>query len=138
MVKGWFSGGMEIGIYEISEVGDDYFKCVDLDWVGGPTNASVEITIGGAFETIREVLSEVDASNHGVTIYANHIDPDDSTIVFDAGGDITKNSFLRLTGFRLAPGDMNYGGDYYESPIEILQNDAVDNTKTVMLYMGNP
>ena len=127
---------IETGRYRITYVGSGYIQCADID--DGGTNTVVDVVIGGAFEFLQDALDETDASNNSVTIHVQSQGTFVSTTIdIDVGGgDKTKNTFKKIVGFNTSPGDMNYGGTYYQSPLEILQAGSIDNTKT-LLFDGN-
>lgn len=119
-------------IYEITAVDTNTFECANLTFAGTPGNDTVSVVIGG-MSFVQETLDETDATDHGVTIYIKDVDVLTASIDVNlGGGNNTKNTFKKIVGFNTSPGDMNYGGTYYESPIEILQNGSIDSTKTVL------
>ncbi len=121
------------GRYEITAVTDDE---ITLDGING-SDCDVDINIGGAFDALQDVLDETDATNHSVTIHVQSVPALAAKVDIDAGGgNNATNTFKRIVGFKTSPGDMNYGGTYYQSPLEILQAGSIDNTKTVLLDGG--
>ncbi len=124
---------VETGRYTITarDLDDDWFECEGIDGTG---DTDVYVVIGGAFSTLQEALDETDATDHSVTIHIQSEPTLTAQIDVDAGGgNNVKNTFKRLVGFNTSPGDMNIGGTYYQSPIEILQAGSIDNTKAVLL-----
>ena len=125
---------IDTGRYVITDrdpVGDDWIECEGIN--GDDDEIEVDVVIGGAFGTLQDALDETDASSHSVLIFTQSVAVLAAQIDIDAGGNNTKNTFKRIVGFNAAPGDMDYGGSYYESPVEILQNGSIDAGKTVLL-----
>ena len=123
---------VETGRYKITYVGTNYIQC---DGINGTASTDVDVVIGGAFSYLQDALDETDASNNSVTIHVQSQGTFVSTTIdIDVGGgNNTKNTFKKIVGFNTSPGDMNYGGTYYQSPLEILQAGSIDNTKAVLL-----
>ena len=125
---------VETGRYVITarDPGDDDW--IECDGIESDDDTDVDVVIGGAFDTLQNALDETDASDHSVTIYVQSVDTLGATLDIDSGdGNVTKNTFKRLVGFNTSPGDMNYGGTYYQSPLEILQAGSIDLSKCVTL-----
>ncbi|KKL21777.1 hypothetical protein LCGC14_2442040 [marine sediment metagenome] len=120
------------GIYEITVVGTGYIICGDMDDFG--LDDTVYVIIGGEF-LLQDALDETDATDHSVEIHIR----DNLTLVTTTidinmgGGNNTKNTFKKISGYNTSPGDMDYGGTYYQSPCEILQAGSIDNAKAVLL-----
>ena len=127
-------GGLHFsnGLYEIEAIAPDtsWIECEGFN----PSDDSNtgEATVGGAFDDLDTALSEVDANVFNVDMHVN-LDDDEAIIEVDAGGSSTRNTFLRILGYHLIPGDMSIGGEFYESPNEILRNGAIHADKAVEL-----
>lgn len=132
------NGVITVGIYEITTVATNYFICDGLEFVGAPGDGIVDIVIGGAL-WVQDALDKTIATDHSVTIYVKDVDTliTSSLDIDTGGGNNTKNTFKKIIGFNTSPGDMNFGGAYYESPSKILQNGSIDNTKTVLINGNN-
>ena len=123
------------GRYKITEAYDDYIILSGI--VSTADYNDTVLVIGGAFDDLQDALDETDATNHSTTIYVRSIATLAASIDIDmGGGNNTKNTFKKLSGYNTSPGDMNFGETYYQSPNEILQAGAIDNTKAV-LFDGN-
>ena len=125
---------VETGRYVITarDPGDDDW--IECDGIDSDDDTDVDVVIGGAFPDLQDALDETDASDHSVTIYVQNNGIVEAAIDVDAGGgNNTKNTFKRILGFNTSPGDMNYGGTYYESPIDILKNGSISSSKAVLL-----
>lgn len=117
------------GRYEITAVGTDVITCAGIN---GTDTALVDVRIGGALDTLETALDETDASSFDVTIH-NNLDEDlAGTITGSIGGSALKNTFKRVIGFNIIPGDMSVGKAYYQSPLDALIN-GVDESKSVKL-----
>ena len=123
---------VDTGRYKITDVdvGGDWIEC---DGINGAGNASVDIEIGGAFDTLHNACDDTSAAIYSVWIYTNLAETLAGAITITAGGSNTRNTFKRILGFNTVPGDMDRGGAYYESPFEILQNGIIDSSKTVVI-----
>jgi hypothetical protein len=55
------------------------------------------------------------------------------TAVDTGGGTVPQNSFKKVVGYKVVPGDIGLGGGLYQSALEILKAGAVDTGKCVTL-----
>ena len=118
------------GLYEITEVGSDYIKC---DGAMTMFLDTVSVIVGGEF-LLQDAIDETDATEHSVEIHVRDNLTLSSTIDIDAGGgSAVYNSFKRIKAYNTSPGDMDFGGTYYQSPYAILKAGSIDNTKAVLL-----
>ena len=125
------------GRYRITAVdpGGDW---IDVSIQGATGSATVTVKVGGAFDTLQNALDDTDASDHSVIIHTNLPQTLSASIDVDAGGgDILKNTFKKILGYRQVPGDMNRGGAYYESALEILTNGSIDANYCIPLNGNN-
>jgi hypothetical protein len=115
------------GRYEILSVESTYFTVPNLGSSEILGAAGFRCNIGGAVTSIADLivgggLDEVDATSYDVDIYTNKDETLASGVEFSAGGSVANNSTLRVIGYNTTPGDMNYGGAYYQSAVDALQN----------------
>jgi hypothetical protein len=108
------------------------------DWIaiGDATGADATVTVkvGGAFDALQNALDETDAGSHSVCIFTNLSETLGGPIDVDAGGgDVMRNTFKRIVGYHTVPGDMDRGGAWCESPLDILRNGAIDADRCVVL-----
>lgn len=123
--------GLNAGRFKITDVGTDWIEC---DSILGTSFGEAVVTVGGAFDELQEALDETDATDHSVTIYVQSMPVTNDTITVDfGGGSNTNNTWKRIVGFNTVPGDQNYGGEFYESAAEMMQNDQINLTKTVLI-----
>lgn len=103
------------------------------------------VNVGGAFDSISSVDGNVDAAEgstttayHSVRVYDNkNITLSNSEVTISAGGgSVVHNTFLSFTGFNSVPGDMMFGGDFYQSPFDAHMN-GIDETKCVVVDANN-
>ena len=119
------------GRYKITDVGTDTIQCSGIDGTG---STNVDVVIGGAFEFLQDALDETDATYHSVALYVKSVATLTASIDIDVGGgNNIRNTFKRVVGFNTSPGDMDFGGTYYQSPYAILKAGSIDNTKAVLL-----
>lgn len=129
------------GLYEITGIDSDngnYVLVSGLVATDDATNAVVRI--GGAYKWLQQAIDDIDATHgYNAKIYNNKSEifgVAGDQIDFDAtGGSIANNSQMIVEGFNLLPGDMNYGGTYYQGPLDCLIN-GVDTNKCVTLNAG--
>ena len=123
---------VQTGRYEITDVdvGGDWIECLGIS---GGSDTSVDIEIGGAFDTLENALDETDANNNSVHIHTNLSEVLAATLSFAIGGNVVNNTFKRVNGYNTVPGDMDRGGAYYESPFDILRNGSIDLTRCVTI-----
>ncbi len=122
------------GRYRITAVDDDE---ITLAGING-SDCNVNVNIGGAFNNLETAMDETSASSYSVDIYTNKDEMLTSQGNYYAGGSVSENSWKRIKGYNTIPGDMDVGGSYYESPLDILQNSkTVDLTKCVTLDGGS-
>ncbi len=123
---------VETGRYVITDrdTDDDWIECEGIE---GDYDTDVDVVIGGAFDTLQNALDETDANRHSVAIRTNLSETLGGSVNVDAGGDVLRNTFKRVIGYRTVPGDMSPGGAYYESALEILQNGSIDSSRCVEL-----
>jgi len=134
-------GGTDIttGRYKITTVaGDDSYIYVDGLVCSGNSAGDVTINIGGAFDTIENAIAQgkLDASTYGLEVYTNNKDetPDVSLVVnLNSSADVASS----IIGFYEMPGDMDIGGDYYESPHEIHRNSGSISADKTVKWDGN-
>lgn len=120
------------GMYEITTADPDYLIFDDIVATGD--NVDTEIVVGGSFGTLQEALDESSAVDYSCWIYTSRSETLAAAIDIDInGGDTDKNTFKRIIGFSDSPGDMDFGGTYYQSPFEILIAGSIDNTKALLL-----
>ena len=127
-------GGGEIttGRYKITTVaGDNSYIYVDGLVCSGNSAGDVTINIGGAFDSIDNAICQgnLDASGYEVDVYTNKDETLSSSLTPDWAA---ASKTTKVVGFYESPGDMDCGGDYYESAMEIHRNGgSVTSTKTV-------
>ncbi len=121
---------VDTGRYKITDVdvAGDWIECAGIN---GTADASVDIEIGGAFDTLENALDETSANNNSVHIHTNLSEVLAATLSFSVGGNVVNNTFKRVNGYNTVPGDMDRGGAYYETPFEILRNGSIDLSKCV-------
>ena len=131
MVAYFYNGSyVDTGMYEITEVDGGTIKCAG---VTKEDSDYPDIIIGGEF-LLQDALDETDATEHSVEIHVRDNLTLSSTIDIDAGGgSAAHNSFKRIKAYNTSPGDMDLGGTYYQSPLEILQAGSIDGTKAVLI-----
>jgi len=123
------------GRYEITAVGVNDITCAGINGTG---NANVDIVIGGAFDDLQTAFDRTDAIDHSVRLYVRSVATLAAVIDVDTfGGNVAKNTFLTISGYNTAPGDMDRGGTYYETPFEILLAGTIDADKAVLLDANN-
>lgn len=129
------------GIYD-----DDRYEVLVVNLIGGwieiaraysaPGNGepTCDVKVGGAFDKLQNAVDNTDATHgYNVKIYTNKAETLTAAIDFDTtGGSIANNSQVIVEGFHTQPGDMNYGGPYYQSPLDCLIN-GVDTDRCVTL-----
>lgn len=127
---------VQTGRYKITDVdpGGGWIECSGIVSTG---DASVDVEIGGAFDTLNNASDETSATIYSVWLHTNLAETLTAAVTITAGGDNGKNTFKRILGFNTVPGDMNRGGAYYESPYQILRNGPIDGSKTVTLDANN-
>lgn len=130
------TNGIDDGIYEITTVSTNYIICANMSDTG--IDCEVDVIVGGEF-FIQDALDETTASAYSVDIHVRDalVLSATSIDVTIGGGSNTRNTFKRILGYNTAPGDMDLGGFYHESPIDILKADSIDSTKTVTLDGNN-
>lgn len=108
----------EIELSGISAFGDNY---------------DTTVNVGGAFDNLQNALDDTSASYYDCDIYINKDTTLTDTIDVDTGGgSVVHNTHKRVSGFHTVPGDMSYGGQYYQGAIDALQND-INSDKCVSL-----
>ena len=108
----------EIELSEITAFGDNY---------------DTTVNVGGAFDDLQNALDDTSASYYDCDIYINKDTTLTDTIDVDTGGgSVVRNTHKRISGFHTVPGDMSYGGQYYQGAVDALQNE-VDTDKCVRL-----
>jgi len=132
-----FAGWYNDGIYEIVGV-DVNGNWVDVSatWVQVTT---CDIKVGGAWAGLQDALDNnaTNAADYSRTIYTNLAETLASAIDIDTGGgSVSKNTHKRIVGFNTVPGDMDYGGGYYQSPLDAYIN-GIDTTKCVEYDANN-
>jgi hypothetical protein len=115
------------GRYKILSVESTYFTVPNLGSSEISGASGFRCNIGGAVTSITDLivgdgLDEVDATRYDVDIYTNKNETLASGVEFSAGGSVSNNSTLRVIGYNTTPGDMDYGGAYYQSAVDALQN----------------
>lgn len=95
-------------------------------------NDDTGIYIGGALNGIEYALESgiLDATSYDVFIYNNKAETLSTSIDVAEGGSSSENTHLYVKGFNTIPGDMDYGGSYYQGPLSA-ENDGVDTSKCV-------
>lgn len=129
--------GFSDGIYEVIAV-DGSGNYIDIDDSFVYEDTGADIKVGGAFATLQAALDDdsTNAAGYNRTIYTNLAETLAAAIDIDTGGgDVSKNTHKRVIGFNSAPGDMDYGGAYYQSPLDAYKN-GIDTNKCVR-YNGN-
>jgi hypothetical protein len=111
------------GRYEITDVPDGTHITVAGIVAAGDNNDST-IVIGGAFQNISAAVSTgaLDATSYNVDIYTNLNETGTSTITLSCEGYGYGNTYLGIIGFNEVPGDMDMGGEYYQSPLDAYKN----------------
>ena len=115
------SGGIMTGRYKVSYVdpSGDFILVNGIIATGDSSN--VILNIGGAFGKLQEAVDDCSGYSYGCDIYDNLNEEYTYTsdqIDIDSGGSITRNTHLRIIGFNTLPGDMDYGGAFYQSAID--------------------
>jgi hypothetical protein len=96
-------------------------------------NVDTMVNVGGAFDDLQNALDDTSASYYDCDIYINKDTTLTTSIDADTGGgSVVRNTHKRIIGFHTIPGDMSYGGQYYQGAIDTLQN-GVDTNKCVLL-----
>ena len=120
------------GRYKITDVLSDY--AIELSGViSTGDNTDTAINVGGAFDSLQNALDDTSASYYDCDVYINKDTTLTATVDVDTGGgSVIRNTHKRIIGFHTIPGDMHYGGQYYQGAIDALQN-GVDTNKCVQL-----
>lgn len=127
------AAGFEMGWYKVTDV-DGGGGWIEIAGADAHPDCTVSVTIGGAFDTLQNAADNLDGTSFDVTVNIQSEDVLSAQIGYDAyGGSAANNSWFILRGFNTSPGDMDYGGAYYESPFEILDAGSIDATKTVKI-----
>jgi hypothetical protein len=138
------AGGIMTGRYKINYVdpSGDFILVDSIIATGDSSN--IILNIGGAFGKLQEAVDECSGYSYSCDIYDNVDEEYMSTsdqIDIDSGGSIARNTHLRIIGFNTTPGDMDYGGAFYQSAVDCLVNGITtgdDATKCcVMKDAGN-
>lgn len=120
---------VETGRYKITAVNANWIEC---DGISGTDTVDVNISIGGAFMTLESAVVAIFAGLHNVRIYSNVNEILTSSVNINSAGDITYNSWLKITGYNTTPKDMCCGGMYYQSADDCLRNGiSADSTVTL-------
>ncbi len=115
--------GILSGRYEITDVPDSTHITVSgLAYTGN--NPDSAVTIGGAFGSLPNAVSSgvLDATSYHVNIYTNKNETFTSAVVFGCEGTPYKGTRLSVRGYNEVPGDMDSGGEYYQSPYDAYLN----------------
>jgi hypothetical protein len=126
------------GRYKITAVGATTITVSDMAY--GSDRSDLTVNIGGAFDTLANALTAFDnALTYNMWIYDNKAETLSATIAFTSanGGAVANNSHLTIEGFNTSIGDMNYGGTYYQGPLDVLKNGSVDTSKCLNLDFNN-
>ena len=108
---------------------------IDID-LGYINDATCDVHAGGALATLQLALDLADASNYDMDILLNRKTTAGVTVDDDMhGGNVSKNTKRRVLGHHTIPGDMDYGGAYYQSPIDSY-NDGIDTDSFVEIDAG--
>ena len=138
------AGGINTGRYKITYVdpSGDFILVNGIIATGDSSN--VILNIGGAFPKLQEAADECSGYSYDCDIYDNVDEEYNSTsdqIDIDSGGSIARNTYLRIIGFNTLPGDMDYGGAFYQSAVDCLVNGIdtypVETARTLMIDGGN-
>lgn len=98
------------------------------------SDATVTVRVGGAFATLHGAFDSTDAGVRNVTIFTNLDEVLSASVDVDTGGGtVPQNSFKKVVGYKVVPGDIGRGGGLYQSALEILKAGAVDTGKCVTL-----
>lgn len=129
-------GGTDIttGRYKITTVaGDKSYIYIDGLVCSGNSAGDVVINIGGAFDSLTAPLADgdVDATSYSVDVYTNKAETLAARVDVVAQGGAGSNTWLRLIGFKDAPGDMGFGKTYCQSPMDVEKDGSVDTSKCV-------
>jgi len=119
----------DAGRYEVIAVNTNYVD-LELAYVSDDT---VSIKVGGAFADLQGACDDdsTDAADYNRYILTNKNETLTAAIDFDTGlGSAANNSHKVIIGFNTRPpsntamddGDMDYGGDFYKSALDIHQN----------------
>jgi len=138
------AGGIMTGRYKINYVdpSGDFILVNGIIATGDSSN--VILNIGGAFPKLQEAVDNCSGYSYGLDIYDNVDEEYNSAsdqIDIDYGGSIARNTHLRIIGFNTTPGDMDYGGTFYQSAVDCLINGIdcfpVETARTIMIDAGN-
>lgn len=126
------NGEFMTGRYRITNASADWVElwgCIG----GGDSAGGVMIKIGGAFGNLQQALDLTLGTYYSTEIYTNKSETSlGGTIDIDTGGgDILKNTHKRVIGFHTVPGDMEPGGEYYQSPMEAYLNGVDEDCSVV-------
>ncbi|MFH1615023.1 MAG: hypothetical protein ABIG61_08070 [Planctomycetota bacterium] len=138
------------GFYEVVVVTDNY---VELGGGWYWATDTVDLVVGGALATIQYAADNISATEiDGDAVFRNRFIfvKQDTYLVsatqdFDTGlGSALKNTHKHFIGYNTTPptnsglsnGDMDYGGDYYQPALDVLNND-VDSTRKVTIDFQN-
>jgi len=127
------------GRYEILSVGPGTVT-IDTALGNDDDNTLTICNLGGAFDTLQHAVDNTDASDYDVSILTNKDETPGATVSITSAGSVTKNTKLHIIGYNTNPpsdaamlqGDMDYGGAYYQSPIDSY-NDGISATGFVKL-----
>lgn len=125
-----FADSYSDGWYEVTDCSSDW---IDID-LAYTTDTTCGVRVGGAFDTLQSALDSesTDATGYGRTIYTNRNEMLGGTLNVGTGGSATLNSWKRIIGFNTVPGDMEPGGDYYQSPGECAAG-GIDTDRCITL-----
>ncbi len=95
-------------------------------------NDDTGIYIGGALNSLPYALGSgiLDATAFNVYVYDNKAETLSAGIDVSVEGSSSAGTHLYVKGFNTVPGDMDYGGNYYQSPLSA-DNDGIDTSKCV-------
>ncbi len=127
------------GLFEIQEVeGYDLYFDEDIILADGE---DVSVFIGGASASVRGMLNYTNSTLNDVWILTNKTEPYGGTTSITNEGSLANDKHLYVWGFNTMPptnlhepsGDMDYGGAYYASALDIKINGSVPGGKKVCL-----
>lgn len=124
-----FSSDYTDGHYEILSV-DNSGDNITIDLVYTTNFPLAEASCGGAFTDIDTADGFVSAASYSMWIYSNKAQTLAAAINLNGGGTVAKNTRKYFVGFNTTPGDMDYGGVYYQSPLDAYIN-GIDTNKCV-------
>ncbi len=134
--------GVNNGRYRVGIRTDDSIALSPDAYNGG--SSDITVNVGGAFDSINSVDGNVDADDAGgansVWVYDDKdvlmAGNSDQIVISAGGGNIQLNTFLSYIGFNSVPGDMMFGGVFYQSAFDAYTN-GINETKSVVFDVDN-